>query len=325
MTVMWSFASKVSIDGKVSGPGIFGFQDMVAGTADPQIAKYSPRCSKQQLREAFQNRWVHGFNTRSPWYYVDKIVSEQYAQFRPIPWFIGEYGANSQTKTQIRIDLEAMDRRAQDGGDFLGSTFFQFQTDYQNGGLAKNFGMFGLGSRIIGETGEICDQSNPCAIWPVHCLTTDLTWLPGAQAERASAVASAWGGSVGGTCRGYRRLEEKSTGTKLACQFNASAVSGGAAAAQTRLSSDALEQKILARTTKLLGEKSPALRGELSLVPHDIDSRAKSPDQKHFDKAPDATAKLPDETGDEQNGSPAKRVWKSCVAVAALIATGCVL
>merc|ERR1712050_57687 len=271
----------------------------------PQIAKYSPRTNMEQLEEAFRNRWVHGFNTRSPWYYVDKIISEHYAQFRPIPWFIGEYGANSQTKAQIQIDLEAMDRRAQDGGDFLGSTFFQFQTDYQNGGLAKNFGIFGLGSRIIGQTGEICDQSNPCAIWPVHCLTTDLTWLPGAQAERASAVASAWGGYVGGTCRGYRRLEETRAVTKLACQFDASAVSGGAGAAQNHLGSDAFEQKMVARTTKILGEKSPALHGELRLVPHDIDTRAKSPD----------------EAGDMPNGSPARRAWKSVVAVAALIAT----
>merc|ERR1712066_794926 len=114
-------------------------------------------------------------------------------------------------------------------------------------------------------------------------------------------------------------MGETRTVTKLACQFDASAVSGGAGAAKTRLSSDTFEQKMLARTTKLLGEKSPALRGELSLVPHDIDSHAKSPGQEHFDKTPDATAKLPDDSGDTPNGSPARRAWKSVVVVAALI------
>merc|ERR1712241_164873 len=139
---------------------------------------------------------VHGINTGSPWLFVDRIVSEHYAPFRPIPWFIGEYGANLKTSAVIKGDLEAMERRANDGGDFLGATFFQFQTAHLNGGLAKNFGLFALGSRVIGQTGQTCDRSIPCATWPVHCLTTELPWLPGTAADRAEAVADVWGGSI---------------------------------------------------------------------------------------------------------------------------------
>jgi len=42
-TVTWSFATRASIDGKMRGPGIYGFQDMVAVIHNPQIAKYTPR------------------------------------------------------------------------------------------------------------------------------------------------------------------------------------------------------------------------------------------------------------------------------------------
>jgi len=323
LAVTWSFASKASIDGKVSGPGIFGFQDMVAGIADPQIAKYSPRTSMKQLEEAFRNRWVHAFNTRSPWYYVDKIVSEQYAKFRPIPWFIGEYGANGQTKAQIRIDLEAMDRRAQDGGDFLGTTFYQFQSDYQNGGLAKNFGLFALSGGIIGQTGQICDQSNPCASWPVHCLSTDLSWLPGSQADRAAAVADAWGGRVGDTCRALRRLEE-GAGTKLVCQINTDAVSGGAETALTLLSTASFEQKIRARTTSVLGDESSALRGELHVQPHEVVKPAYGIDSTTKPHNVDSTTEALDETNAESPGFPTWILWGLVAVVAALVSAGTV-
>merc|ERR1712050_227168 len=196
MSVMWSFAERTSIDGSLTGPGIFGFQDMVAAVANPDIAKYSPRTEQSVFEEAFRTRWVHGINTGSPWMFVDRIVSEHYAPFRPLPWMIGEYGANMKTSAVIREDLEAMERRANDGGDFVGAIFFQFQTAHLNGGLAKNFGLFSLGSTVIGETGLTCDRFTPCASWPVHCLTTDLPWLPGTAADRADAVAAAWGGSV---------------------------------------------------------------------------------------------------------------------------------
>jgi len=196
LTVTWSFAERTSIDGTLTGPGIFGFQDMVAGIANPQIAGYSPRTSLAQLERAFSTRWVHGINTASPWTFVERMVSEHYSQFRPIPWFLGEYRANLETSVVIRSDLEAMDRLANDGDDFLGATFFQFQAAHQNGGLAKNYGLFALGNSVIGQTGQICDRSSPCATWPIHCLSTDLTWLSGEAADRAEAVAAEWGGSV---------------------------------------------------------------------------------------------------------------------------------
>merc|ERR1712156_1371577 len=127
------------------------------------IAYYTPRTSLAELQEAFKMRWVHGLNTQAPWSFVKAVVSSAYSRFLPVPWFIG-------------------------------AAMFQFQTTYWKGGAEMNFGLFGLGEEQIGETGEVCE--NGCRSWPVHCLTTKLSWLPGSKANRAQAVATAWGGSI---------------------------------------------------------------------------------------------------------------------------------
>lgn len=193
-TVTWSFAMRESIDGKMTGPGSYGFQDMVAVVEDPQLTNYTPRAPLKILQEAFRSRWIHGLNTQSPWSFVRDVISQNYDQFLPIPWFIGEYGGNGQDEDLIRADLQSMQSKAREDDSFLGAAFFQFQTTYWKGGAEMNFGLFGLGDDQIGETGEVCELG--CRTWPVHCLTTKLTWLPGSKANRARAVATAWGGSI---------------------------------------------------------------------------------------------------------------------------------
>jgi len=225
-TVAWSFAMLRSIDGKVFGPGTFGFQDMVAVTADASIVNYEPRASQAELQEAFNTRWVHSLNTQSPWNFVKDMVAKEYHNFAPTPWFIGEYGGNGQDRAVIQADLEAMSAHADGSSDFLGAAFFQFQTTYWKGGSEMNFGLFSLGSELLGETGELCDKMSSCQRWPVHCLSTDLAWLPGTKAQRAEAVAAAWGGHVprdsNGFCGGSRRLASAS-------EADASTTSDGAA------------------------------------------------------------------------------------------------
>lgn len=196
LAVTWSFAMRTSIDGSVEGPGTFGFQDMVAAVADPSIANYEPRSSAKQLQKAFSTRWMHGLNTQAPWTFVHEFVSQHYAQFEPTPWFIGEYGANGQPEATIKADLLSMQSTASEGGTFLGAAVFQFQSAYNKGGSELNFGLFSLGSKKLTETGEVCDRKSPCRTWPVYCLESKLTWLPGTLALRAEAVASAWDGAV---------------------------------------------------------------------------------------------------------------------------------
>eukprot|EP00930_Biecheleria_cincta_P059136 TRINITY_DN4489_c0_g1_i1.p1 TRINITY_DN4489_c0_g1~~TRINITY_DN4489_c0_g1_i1.p1 ORF type:complete len:568 (-),score=64.59 TRINITY_DN4489_c0_g1_i1:260-1963(-) len=216
LTITWSFAMRTSVDGKVTGPGVFGFQDMVAGIANPSLAHYSPESSRAELETAFQTRWIHGLNTQAPWSFVDQMVSSVYKQFLPNPWFIGEYGANGQVQAVIQHDLEAMQKRASRNADFLGAAVFQFETAYWKGGSEMNFGLFSVGVQKIAETDEVCDSKSSCRKWPVNCLSTDLPWLPGSMAKRAEAVAAAWNGSVDrhstSFCRGSasRRLRGSS-------------------------------------------------------------------------------------------------------------------
>jgi len=264
-TVTWSFAMRTSIDGKVTGPGSYGFQDMVAVIADPQIAHYTPRASLGELQTAFRTRWIHGLNTQAPWNFVRDLISKDYSQFLPTPWFIGEYGGNGQGEDVIRADLQSMQAFASDSDSFLGAAFFQFQTTYWKGGAEMNFGLFGLGDEQIGETGEVCEMG--CRTWPVHCLTTKLTWLSGTKANRAQAVATAWGGSIdhSSLCPGERRLEAV-VATKLACHIRAGAVSGGVSVVAPRLFSEAFGKRIVLRTQGLLEAESDALRGGLNLM-----------------------------------------------------------
>ncbi|CAJ1459611.1 unnamed protein product [Effrenium voratum] len=201
LTVTWSFAMRTSIDGKVQGPGTFGFQDMVAVVGDPSLVDYEPRTSLDKIQEAFRTRWIHGLNTQAPWTFVRDFVTQHYAkyEFAGLPWFIGEYGANGQPEDKIISDLTSMEASATaEDSLFLGSAFFQFQTAYSKGGSELNFGLYGLGTRLIGETGLVCDRKTECREWPVFCLEARLPWFATtpALAKRAQALAEAWGGEA---------------------------------------------------------------------------------------------------------------------------------
>jgi len=259
LTVTWSFAMRKSIDGKVEGPGIYGFQDMVAVLDDPKVAHYTPRSSLEELQEAFKTRWVHGLNTQSPWNFVRDLVSKEYSKFAPIPWFIGEYGGSGQDEDMIQGNLLSMQNYAEGSDVFLGAAFLQFQVAYWKGGAGMNFGLFGLGDEVIGETGVVCELG--CRKWPVHCLTTT-------KDRRAQAVASAWGGSIdhSSLCAADRRLGAAKLGTKLACQLRAGSGVEAPGAVAAALGTDAFGKIISDRTRVLLDDASNALVGELSLT-----------------------------------------------------------
>jgi len=265
LTVTWSFAMRTSIDGKVTGPATYGFQDIVAGIQNPQLAGYNPRTPRADLESAFRSRWIHGLNTQSPWNFVNGVVSKQYEQFLPIPWFIGEYGANGQDETVIRADLESMDEQAKEGGAFWGAIFFQFQTTYWKGGAEQNFGLFGLQEKTLGATEEVCDNFGAnCQSWPVHCLTEDLPWLPGTKKYRARAVSIAWKGIVEHSppCSGRRLSGAIGRGTQLFCQVRGHTV---VAEVDMILGSESFNARISTRTHAVLGWHSSELRGGVSL------------------------------------------------------------
>jgi len=266
-TVTWSFALRTSIDGKVTGPGVFGFQDVIAGVSDPSIAGYQPRASVQELTEAFRTRWVHGLNTQSPWGFVQDMVAREYDRFAPIPWFIGEYGGNGMPKAVIQADLEGMRRAAEEeGGFFAGAAMFQFQTTYWKGGAEMNFGLFGLGKTRLHTTGKMHDKFSPIPrTWPVYCLDSRLEFLSGDVALRAQAVADAWGGAVPmgpGMCPPHRRLSALPS-TLIACRV--STRDGASDDVPARLDSGSLGPVLVRRTLSVIGANSTAVGGPLSV------------------------------------------------------------
>mmetsp|Transcript_107689 Transcript_107689/g.332700 ORF Transcript_107689/g.332700 Transcript_107689/m.332700 type:complete len:741 (-) Transcript_107689:97-2319(-) len=265
LTIAWSFAMETSIDGKVTGPGYFGFQDVKAVVERPELVQYSPRSSQAELLEAYRTRWVNCLNTQAPWSFVRDVIGGNYAHFEPTPWFIGEYGANGQPRDVIEDDLKAMQHAAlEKDSSFMGVTFFQFQTANQKGGSELNFGMFDLGTEQITETGEVCDDGLYCMRWPVYCLTPTLHYLPVDLRERARAVASAWSGTLNhGSLCGARRL---TAAPSCRLGFYVPAVaSTGLAGVTAALEAPALEQQFLSRTMFELGSSSPAIVGTLDV------------------------------------------------------------
>jgi hypothetical protein len=198
LTITWSFAAKDSIDGKVkNAPGYFGFQDMLAITADPTLVSYTPKGSVDRLTAAYRQRWINAVNIQGPFDYTYNMISAVYQPYSGAPWIIGEYGGNGETSANIETYVESMDSKAKDNTDpFAGAAFFQFQTANEKSGSELNFGMFSLGQDLIGYTGEICGQGGCLNKLPVMCLSSTNPNLPSDMSQRAGAVASAWGGKV---------------------------------------------------------------------------------------------------------------------------------
>lgn len=194
LTVAWSFAIRNSIDNKVTGPGIFGFQDVVAGIAQPDLADYKFTTDQAKVQEAFQKRWVHSFNTASPWSFIQGQVASKYDQFLPTPWIIAEFQAGTAGHS-IGDDLTAMDAEASPDGPFLGAVFGQFQHDYV---AATKLGMFALGQTELQMVQpcyeDVLSGAKHCDTFHVYCLDQK-----DGDDDRANQVATAWGGKVQGS------------------------------------------------------------------------------------------------------------------------------
>lgn len=217
ITVAWSAQQLTSIDGKVkSAIGYYGFQDMVAGTANPAIAGYTPRTPAAELLAAFNDRWTHSVNVQSDWTFIHEKIATSYDSLFPnTPWFLSEYSGapDGQEHDTLVQDMQAIDSVAKAGGSFLGLCFSEFQVAYQIPG--KSLGLFGLGDAGVGsgKTGSVCDEdvrvhTPVCREWDLKCLDASLV-----EDRRAEAVADAWGGKVmgPGLCLSKTTLEEAIT------------------------------------------------------------------------------------------------------------------
>lgn len=200
LTISWSFDVQTSIDGKVSGEGYYGFQDMIAGTANPSIADYSPQTGADVLAAAFTARWVHSVSSHAPYSFIKEKVGGNYDQFLPTPWFVSSWSGDGMAQSGILSDLKAMDADAAALGPFLGVSVFSFQVDYlaqAQPGAVQPYGLFALGNQSSYATEETCQEdvntrSPTCTpTWPVSCLDSKSP-----KDHRAVAASTAWGGQI---------------------------------------------------------------------------------------------------------------------------------
>jgi len=198
LTIAWSQTVKTSIDGKVDqGVGIYGFQDMIAGIEDPDLAAYTPKSSKQELAMAFKTRWTHGLNAVNDWGYIKGKVEENYdSLFGTTPWILTAFTGRELTTQKLTKDLEDILKDANSGGHFLGVTLHSFQNDYTKAETERT-GVFALGNDTLGMTQSVCQEDVQthravCNTWNVYCLEDSLN--AGKEMVRWSAVTAAWHG-----------------------------------------------------------------------------------------------------------------------------------
>lgn len=212
--VAWSFASRESID-KVCKPtmpneNMFGFQDIMAGIADPDIASYSFRTSGST--EFYKNRWVNAINSPAPWSFTKLKVNDQYAPYAPTKFFISQLTPADDSPQDLNADLIAIDAEAKKGGEFMGVVVKGFQTDYTDP-EAFTF-MFNLGDKKLGSV-HVCQESPGHPENPI-CGDYDIWCLDPTKGKHSAYVFAAWGGKVKpamGLCPGLAEepVEEDAT------------------------------------------------------------------------------------------------------------------
>lgn len=196
ITIAWGTGPLTSIDGKETGYGYYGFQDMIAGVADPSIADYTLKgVTLDELQAAYKSRWTNSMDSYSDWDYIRGKLDPKYdSAFPNAPWFLSSFDGNKQSFDSMVQDLTETLGEAKKGGSFLGVTFRQFQLSYDVPNTA--YGMFGLGDGTIGigETGDVCQEdvihhTPTCQKWPVFCLTSTT------ETRQPEAIAKVWNGT----------------------------------------------------------------------------------------------------------------------------------
>lgn len=194
ITIAWGWESLDSIDNVIIDKTFYGFQDMIAGVANPSIAGYTLKgVTQDELMDNYRSRWTNSLNSPSNWHFIQTTVDNEYNQyFGDVPWFLSSFVGNDLSQDDMEKDFSDTLSEASGGGPFLGVTFKEFQTTYE----PEFSGMFGLGTATFGNgtTGYVCQEdvirhTPVCERWKLFCLTSTT------QSRTPQAMASAWGGS----------------------------------------------------------------------------------------------------------------------------------
>jgi len=110
---------------------------------------------------------------------------ENPADFDNKPFFFAEYHYKEESTENTQADIQEILALTSD--IFLGINFFQFQQALWKAPKEDEFGIFGLGDKVVGSSRANGDM------WPVYCLTSSS--YP-EKKNLAAAVATPYGGSA---------------------------------------------------------------------------------------------------------------------------------
>lgn len=151
ITATFSYAICLVCDEFSNLPALGQMATLVDAMLNPESFGYEP---KNNIMEAFLNRWVHSFNTNNPARDLKSQFFDHYPDsFGYTPVFVAEYHSVILQYLDITLedDLAHIMELEKNSEVFFGISFFQYQVAYWKGGSEMDFGLFGLGNYLIAE------------------------------------------------------------------------------------------------------------------------------------------------------------------------------
>lgn len=151
ITATFSYAVCIVCDEFSHLPALGQIATLVDAMLNPESYGYEP---KNNITEAFLNRWVHSFNTNNPARDLKAQFFDHYPDtFGNTPVFVAEYHSVILQYLGITLeeDLALVMDLVSSSEVFFGISFFQYQVAYWKGGSEMDFGLFGLGNYLIAE------------------------------------------------------------------------------------------------------------------------------------------------------------------------------
>jgi len=196
-TITWSFAtealaqnvcsSKYFIQDKETecGPGLIFMVQFYRVIMDPEgTVNYKP---KNDLKAAYESRWINGVNLFVGGGTMDSLLLAPYKAtglFKNTHLFAGEWHPKpEESPSVLQADLEKVTKPTNDSA-LVGISFFQYQVAYNKAGPEREFGLFALGTKVIGQTDYITGDS--AKSHPINCLVPQ---------PNVAVVTKAWKGT----------------------------------------------------------------------------------------------------------------------------------
>eukprot|EP00971_Amphidinium_carterae_P324781 6454717-Amphidinium_carterae.1 len=174
---------------KECGPGYAFMVQFARAVADPE--KYAGYTPKNDILAAFNERWINSVQLFVHAEQVQREFMEPYSglsQTMDIPVVATEWNTPPyDTSVPFTTDLSTLDALRHSHPQWYGASIFQYQVAYNKDGAERTYGLFGLGTSVIGHTQAWTNGDDSGPANPVNCLVKKGT-------TKIDALVTAWGG-----------------------------------------------------------------------------------------------------------------------------------